>query len=343
MLRKWRVLAVILAVLAVVTNVNGQDTRAPLPTVQRLVPMGILQLVPQGLELGQAKSLVDHAHGAGFTAIQILIGNNISLTHQPWQALPDAWSKEALRDWVAYVYARGMEVIPEVRLLTHQNRFFQDRHPELMFNKSTYDPRKEETYVRVFALLDEIIETVHPLAIHIGHDEVAGHNAKSTKRWLRPGEKVLPADLFLQDVLRIHAYLKQRGIETWMWGDMLQSPDEFPTMSAQQLRGKLPGYGKALRDKLPKDIVICNGSYWGDQLDFPSLSVIQKEGFRVIGVTFKKEKTIRNFSRYAAAHGGYGMLATTWSHVRKKEWDVVERIIRVSGEAFRKDFPPPSP
>jgi len=43
------------------------------------------------------------------------------------------------------------------------------------------------------------------------------HNPSAAKKWLNEGEKMLPADLFLQDVLKLHGYLKQRGIETWMW------------------------------------------------------------------------------------------------------------------------------
>ena len=40
-----------------------------------------------------------------------------------------------------------------------------------MFNTVSYDPRKDATYAVVFPFLDELIEAVHPRAIHIGHDE----------------------------------------------------------------------------------------------------------------------------------------------------------------------------
>jgi hypothetical protein len=145
--------------------------------------------------------------------------------------------------------------------------------------------------------------------------------------------------LFLKDVLILNEHLKKKGIQTWMWGDMLISPDEVPSMKPEQMHGSMAGYGKALRDKLPRDIVICDWHYLDDQPYFPSLYMFRQEGFKVIGTTWKKEKTIHNFSLYAAKHGAEGMIATTWSHVQRKEWDVVERIIRESGEAFRKDFP----
>lgn len=61
-----------------------------------------------------------------------------------------------------------------------------------------------------------------------------------------------------------------------------------------------------------------------------------KSGHKVLGAVWKKEKTIKNFSRYIAKmpSGGEGMIATTWFHVQRKEWDVVENITRISAEAF---------
>lgn len=124
-----------------------------------------------------------------------------------------------------------------------------------------------------------------------------------------------------------------------MWGDMLISPDEFPEMLGRHLHGTLPGYGKAMREKLPKDIVICDWHYFDTQKDFPSLAAFKREGFRVLGATWKKDDTTANFSRYAAAHGADGMIATTWFHVQRKEWDIVDKIIDTSGKIFMKDFP----
>mgnify|MGYP007000042362 CR=1 len=60
---------------------------------------------------------------------------------------------------------------------------------------------------------------------------------------------------------------------------------------------------------------------------------------RVIGASWKSQRTTRNFSRYAAHKNAYGMMATTWFHVAKKDWNVVDRIIRTSGPQFFEDFP----
>lgn len=307
-------------------------------SLNQVQSLRIFHFVLRNVDLDRAHWLVSEARAAGFNAIQVHIMDGVQLNQAPWKTRNDAWTKEQFANWVIGVQNQGMEVIPEISLLTHQEKFFQDHHPDLMFNSTTYNPLSDKTYQHVFAILDEIIEIIGPKAIHIGHDELAGNSVASKRKWLQHDEEMLPADLFLLDVLKVYNYLKQKGVETWLWGDMLISPNEFPTMLARHLHGSVSGYGKPLRDKLPKDIVICDWHYLDQQSDFPSLDIMQKEGFRVVGATWKNETTIRNFSRYAAQHNAYGMMASTWFHVQRKEWDIVKRIIEVSGEAFGKDF-----
>lgn len=338
-MKNWTIQLLVLLAIGMLGPIHSSGAAEGVKPVPR--PLRVLQLVvPGATDMARARGLVDMASRHGFTAIQFLLAQNVAMPQAPWKPEEKAWSKAQLLDWLGYARQKGLEVIPEIRLLTHQNRFFHKQHPDLMFNQSTYDPRREETYTRVFALLAEVIAAIHPPAIHIGHDEVAGHNAHSAKKWLRPGEKMLPAELFVMDVRRVHAFLKERGVETWIWGDMLISPAEFPLMKPNQLHGQAPGYGKPLRDQLSKDIVVCDWHYNdGDQQVFPSLATLQQEGFRVIGTTFHQAETVRNFSRYAAVHKAYGMMATTWFLLPRKEWGEAERVIRESGALFMKDFP----
>ncbi len=245
----------------------------------------------------------------------------------------NAMTKEEFKSLVKFSRENGLEVVPEVKLLTHQKKLLKNKYPELMYNKFTYNPDNPKTYQVVLPIADEIIKTVNPKAFHIGHDEVAGHREKSKKK-LRKGEKMLPPALFLKDVLILHRYLKERNIETWMWGDMLISPEEFPTMFKKHLHG-VKGYSK-IRKKIPKDIVICDWHYFDKQKEFPSSLEFAKEGHKVLGSTWKKEITIKNFSNYiySMPFNGMGMIATIWFHLQKKEWDVVDRIIKISSENY---------
>jgi hypothetical protein len=303
-----------------------------------------LHFVLWGASVADAKRITDLAKSSGFNTLVISLGNAVKFRSLPGKLRPGAWSVDELMTFVNYAKQLGLNVIPQINLLTHQEMFFGNSHPDLMFNISTYDPRKPEVYKLVTTYIDEIISVLHPSAIHIGHDELKGflleRNIFSNEviGWLL-GEHSLPSKLFLLDVLHIHDYLSARRIETWMWGDMLISPKEFPEMLAWRLHGGALGYGKTLRTEIPRDIVICDWHYSDDQPDFPSLAAMQNEGFRVIGSTWKTSKTTQAFSRYAAQHAAYGMMATTWIQVPSKEWDVTERIIRESGEAFSKDFP----
>jgi hypothetical protein len=130
-----------------------------------------------------------------------------------------------------------------------------------------------------------------------------------------------------------------------MWGDMLISPDEFPEMHFAGMNGALPGYGKDLRDKLPRNIVICDWHYWGDGREFRSVDAFRHGGFRVLGATWKNSVTTSSFSKYAAAHGAEGMVSTTWAILGARSGTVLKTldelydVIDSSGEVFARDFP----
>ncbi len=303
-----------------------------------------LHLVLRAITVDDVKRIVDLSSSNGFNMVIISIADAVRLKSMPWVKGSSTWSVQQFIDIVTYAHHKKLAVVPEVKLLSHQEIFFGNVSPSLMYNDLTYDPRNDEVYAKVFPVLDEIVELIHPKAIHIGHDEISGWQFKNKIGrvglvQLRKDEQAMPADLFLKDVRRVHAHLKKRNIQTWIWGDMLLSPEEFPQMLDKHLHGTLPGYGKSLRQKLPRDVVICDWHYFDRQPDFPSLREFRQEGYRVLGATWKTTETIRNFSSYAATNGASGMIATTWFHVQRKEWDVVERIIRESGAIFLKDFP----
>ncbi len=281
-----------------------------------------------------AKKVILKAKANGFNTLIILLANFVRLKSMTIPPDSRSWTTTQFVDVVKYARDNGIDVIPEVKLLTHQEKFFSNNYPALMYNRVTYDPRKAQVYDIVYKVIDELTELIHPRAIHIGHDEAAGSTPESVQKWLAPGETILPAELYLEDTKRINAYLNSKGVETWMWGDMLISHDEFPSMQDWYFNGGAPGYGKLLRHQLPKNIVICDWHYTDSQPDFPSLSTFKREGFKVLGATWRKQLTIRNFSRYAYDHGAEGMIATTWSNLRQEDWNTVDEIIRDSGEVF---------
>lgn len=288
----------------------------------------------------KARQIVTLAQQNGFNTLILLLANATVLQSMPASNHMNSWSAQELVDFVNFARAHGMEVVPEIKLLSKQRMFFSNHYPDFMFDRSTYDPRNEGVYTVVFAAIDEIIQLIHPKAIHIGHDEIDlyAHWTPLMKATSCDYKNVLPAGLFLKDVIKVHDYLNQKDVETWMWGDMLISTDEFPNMQGG-LNGGFVGYGATLRKRIPHDIVICDWHYKDTQMNFTTLSTFKQEGFRVIGATNHLDANIRDFSKYAAAHDAEGMIATLWAFPRQNNWPVVTNILQVSGQAFGKDFP----
>ncbi len=286
------------------------------------------------------KEAIRLARFGHFNALILLNHNGVGLQSFQHLEIVDAtkWSSAEFQDMVRFTQENGLEFIPELKLLSHQEKFQNESLVQYLYNKSTYDPRKKELYEKiVFPAIDELLLLTGATKFHIGHDEVVGWNeVHYRKEMLKNGEKQLPPELFLKDVLILHEYLKGKGVETWMWGDMLVSRDEFPSMrdSGANLNG-YNGYA-ALRERIPKDIVICAWHYRGRQVSFPTALAFAQNGHKVLGATWELQETARNFTKYMnqLPNNGEGMIATTWYGLRGEKKEEVQKIIRFSGGIF---------
>jgi hypothetical protein len=252
----------------------------------------------------------------------------------------NGWEITQFQELVKFAKQNGLQVIPEIKFLTHQKLYFNDKYPELMFNEHTYDPRNSAVYDINYKVIDEIVRTIQPTAIHIGHDEVHGwRNARQLKKV----RKKLPAKLYLQDVLKLHGYIRSKGLQIWMWSDMLLSKDQFPKMKKTSLHG-YKAYGN-LAPKLPKDIVIMDWHYKGTD-DFSSITYFDRLGFRVVGTPWNQKDNIKSFSKSVyelLPQEKRGMCASTWSGALKAKkhkftkasfLTSVKGIIEYSGRRF---------
>ena len=144
------------AVLALLAVLPGNAAAAP-SSGSSWEPMRIMHFVLTGtVPLERAREYVNQAQAAGFTAVQVVLTDGVRLDHAPWKPVKGAWTKAEFLSWAAYARAHGLDVIPEVKLLTHQEQFFQKHYPGLMFNAVSYDPRKEGVYQAVFLSLIHI-------------------------------------------------------------------------------------------------------------------------------------------------------------------------------------------
>lgn len=292
-----------------------------------------LHFVVRHVTAQQFKEIILRARLARFNTLVLMMTDGIAFRSFPGKVRKDAISPDLLSALCDEARGNGLSIVAEVKLLTHQQVFLQDSHPELMFNKVTYDPRKSGVYELVSAYIDEVVATVRPVAINIGHDEVKGIGAASKRRSLNAGETPLPAPLFLQDVITLHHMLVSRGLQVWMWGDMLLPKSLLPEVLQKgwEERQEYPD----LVDRIPKDIVINDWHYF-DVGDFPSADYFDAHGFSVMGATWYDQEATKAFSAYLANRKwrAAGMVATTWSLIPQGKWGQAFDLIETSGEAF---------
>ncbi|MFW9879126.1 MAG: family 20 glycosylhydrolase [Candidatus Thorarchaeota archaeon] len=243
-------------------------------------------------------------------------------------------SKKDMIEIVEYAKEKGISVVPEVKLFSHQEHFFRKSHPELMFNEVTYNPRYTEVYKYVFSIIDEIIQIFRPDYFHIGHDEVREFRRTHPNN----ASRIPPYQDFAYDINTIANYLNKKDIKTMIWGDMLLNPEHFDVKIKNSLHGDTRDYYKAIK-LIDKNVIIIDWHYRWAEDKFPTFDYFVKNGFKVLGSTWKDKITIDNFSTYVCSYrseNALGMVATTWFHIHKKDLDIINEIINNSAKAFNK-------
>ena len=126
-------------------------------------------------------------------------------------------SQVKIKELVDYCKERGIEIIPEMPSLSHSD-YLLTRHTELAERKEdifpdAYCPSNEGSYELLFDLLTEVIQVFKPKRINIGHDEFYTIGLCDKCKGKNP------AELYADDIKKIHAFLKSKGVVTMMWAD----------------------------------------------------------------------------------------------------------------------------
>lgn len=244
-----------------------------------------------------------------------------AVAHLDMVAYGSYLEKEEVADIFRYAESLGMEAIPELHSLSHV-QFLTNAYPEIAeipaareelgdvdlliddglnqeFFPSCYCPSNEKSYELLFDVLDEIIEVTQPKRyVHMGHDEVYQIGVCKVCR-----EKD-PAQLFADDVNRIHDYLAGKGLKMMIWCDMLQKASSYKTPPAI--------------DRIPKDIVMLD-FIWYFHLDKDIETNILEYGFdTAVGNLYSS-----HFPRYEKRIRQEGMIGgqiSTWVAVDEKSF-----------------------
>lgn len=319
----------------------------PLAVGER-IPTRIMMFILRGNEdKAKMRTLIDdcakyHFTHVFFEARAAGVKYDILVEDGRFKFLPNAWSKAEFQDLINYCVSRGLKVIPQIKLLTHQYPqgfaySFDKTHP-FMMNKNTYNPNNPELMSIVYGMIDELIDmfTVNgekPDLIGIGHDEVTGIWPFNNNKWLDYdvsgsynsdgicNDRILSAAEFKNHILNLYNKITiQKGIRIAMYADVLIQRKEIPTDRflyghAGRIEGEANEWVQ-VRHELPRDIIMidwrygipdkCDGTCDGTK--FPSYDIMQNdERYDTHGMTWAtsegNETRMNNFIDHMLATG----------------------------------------
>lgn len=243
-----------------------------------------------------------------------------------WNAIgatapPSAMSKNDLRQEVGFAKRHFLSVTPLIASVGHMDWLFSDpsrlslaEDPQTPWAMKATNPESNKF---LFHLYDEVIDLFHPQYLHIGGDEVT---IEGRYPYLSAATYPTVADEYIEQVTSLHDYLKNKGVKTMMWGDMLLARGEAKNATNAPTLAQ----AKQMRSALPKDIAICDWHYQPNGA-FKSPSVFQKSGFRtVIGSTWYNPEDIARFAHALAAAHQTGLLQTTWAGRDSNEQNLID-------------------
>lgn len=212
--------------------------------------------------------------------------------------------KSEVAEIVEYMHDRHFTVIPEVQGLSHAY-WMLIAHPELAERKEDpypdtwccSDPR---TYQLYFDCLQEIVDVIKPVAVHIGHDEYY------TVAMCPECSRKTGHDLLAEDIMRIYCWLAERGIRTIVWGDKLLNyigKNGYDHGGRERInynwKHHRPEVMKATWravDMLPEDLIIQDWYHSLDNIDTGSQDFFAQRGMQVIYGNFEGLRSSENGS-----------------------------------------------
>jgi len=216
-------------------------------------------------------------------------------------------TKEEVRELAEFAREHYVDVVPEIQSLTH-TYYLTLAHrdiaeiPEAAWPDS-YDPSNPKSYDLLFDVIDEYLEVLRPEWVHIGHDE-----------W-RAGVKGNTGELYGRDVVKIHHYLKSRGVGTMMWADHLvkghNMKARIPEAPAEGVWYAYPSTEGAAEiiSAQARDILMLNWS-WG--VDPTSDAQLRDHGWTQIFGNFDGARQYEKWHDRLAQPGVLGAEMSTW-------------------------------
>ncbi|MDF2441517.1 MAG: hypothetical protein JWN98_2501 [Abditibacteriota bacterium] len=230
----------------------------------------------------------------------------------PKMAAPNSISKDDLRALVQVCRENFIEPIPLINVPGHAEWMFRNgQNLDLAEDPQTpyaYSVNNPKSLLFVQQVLDEAIEVFQPKYLHLGHDEVTMHGRfpNPENPFYESGKSA--GDLVIENLRHLHGWLKERGVQTMIWGDMLIAPEE----GVDAAHAPSTEEAKRRRALVPRDVIITDWHY-GSNESYPSLELFKSAGLSTIAATWHTPLNIHFFTRAAKASGARGVLQTTWA------------------------------
>ena len=247
----------------------------------------------------------------------------------PWWGWPDArMTKEEVRRLVAIGRDLGITLIPQIAAYGHAGaargctlkHSVLDLHPE-------YEPLFEpggwnwclsnpETQRVLRDLVGELLgDFGNPPYIHLGCDEAQPPSCPECRK--RPY-----GELVCEHITNLAAFAKEHGARAMIWHDMLLDRNDPRWKGYVKSGSKLTA---TLADTLPRDVIICDWQYsYGNmketRKDWPTMTYFKGKGFSVAGCPWMNYNAMKPMADFVAQIGGFGIIETTWHHLRGSDW-----------------------
>ena len=248
----------------------------------------------------------------------------------PWWHWPNPTMTQAeVRRLVAIGKDLGITLIPQINCYGHasSSRGCTIKHAMLDITPE-YEPLFEpggwnwclsnpETQRVLRELIAEMYENFDkPPFFHLGCDEAVNQTCPECV-------KTPNAELVCRHITGLADFVKSLGARPMIWHDMLLARGDPRWKGFVHCGNKETA---TLADTLPKDVIICDWQYsYGNmkeaRADWPTMKYFADKGFPVAGCPWRNFNAMKPMADYIVKIGGFGLIETTWHHLRGREWE----------------------
>ncbi|WP_126244160.1 family 20 glycosylhydrolase [Chitinophaga rhizosphaerae] len=230
----------------------------------------------------------------GVNTLAIRIEYGYQYKSHPEVAEKNALSESDVKQIVKAAREAKIRLIPIMNLMAHQSEATEmgpllkaypqfDESPDYNppvpwksggmfdFYSKSICPRHPDLLKVFFPMMDELVEAFEADALHVGLDEVWIIGYDKCPR-CGGGDK---SEIFAEYVNKLHAHLKEKNVEMWMWSDRLI---DGKTTNLLAWQASMNDTHRAI-DRISKDIVITD---WKYESAPPTPGYFALKGFNVL-------------------------------------------------------------